>query len=503
MREQLAVVPLVIAVAVLAWNIALSGWTASRREAPRLFSQLTGFCGLMIAPVLVVAIATGTEAGSRTVSGVAWLLPLVVSAFALQVAYAVATGLVSVVVGIPILLYNVALAAVALGDFLVGWRGSAPLGLQAAVAARDAVIGMTVGRAALLTPLALLVPMVAPAYPARWKLSAVARAVLVLIATVMTTLLVLQWPRGIGAVRSYAAAQHQTLQTRRPDDFRIGMRLFPELHGPPPARAVAMDRRLAASFAPEVALIVIDDDGATGAALDSLARVLEPLVSHGVRIAIAMTGVPPSPDDIVHLAAIERVLRRVQPAVLFPAMLDPVPTLQSRQNMPAVWWQATIESAARVVARVRPETSLAWSASRSDDVDSAVYVWASQPASPLRVLGTVSYPSFSGLAGVDARLRAFARWHTLAVARGGAAQEHWLTNVGGLPHAHGDAAQLAAIQQALAWGSRQSWITTAIIGEPADYAGWLGLRAANGRIRDGVSVLAATVKSAREARTTR
>ncbi len=497
MREQLALVPLAIAVAVLAWNIALSGWIASRREAPKLFSQLTGFCGLMIAPVLVVSIATGTEAGSRTVSGIAWLLPLVVSAFAVQVAYAIVTRLVSVVVGIPILLYDIALSAVALGDFLVGWQGTAPLGLQAAVAARDAVVGITVGRAALITPLALLVPMIAPAYPARWRLSAVARALLVLIATVVTTLLALEWPRGIGAIRSYAAAPRSGWRAR--PDYRIGLRMFPELHGAPAARTVLADRRLASSFAPDVVLIMLDDDGASNSALDSLSRVLEPLASSGVRIAVALTAVSSSPDDAAHLRAVERVLQRVQPDVLFPAILDPVPTLQSRQNMPAVWWQATIESAARVVARVRPRTAIAWTASRGDDVDSAVYAWASRPTSPVRVLATVSYPSFAGLPGVDARLRAFERWHDAAITAGGATQEHWLSNVGGLPHAHGDDAQLAAIQHALTWGSRRAWVSVAIVGEPADYVSWLGLRAANGRTRDAVPALAANLKAVRDA----
>jgi len=117
-------------------------------------------------------------------------------------------------------------------------------------------------------------------------------------------------------------------------------------------------------------------------------------------------------------------------------------------------------------------------------------------------VGASIYPSFSGLPAVDGRLRALERWHAQAVQRGGGAQPHWLVNVGGLPHAHGDAAQTAAIRRTLAWASRQPWIGAAIIGEPADYDGWLGLRAANGRQRAAVSAIGLAARRMREVRTT-
>lgn len=505
MSEQLAPIPFVVALAILAWNIFIAGWIASRHEVPRPFAQLTGFCGLLVAPALVVAVATGTDAGSRTVSGIAWLLPVVTCAFVLQVLYAITARLVSVVIGIPILLYDLAIAAVAIGDYLVGLHGSAPLGLQAAVAARDAVIGMTIGRAALLTPLALLVPMIAPAYPARWRLSAVARAVLVLTATVTTTLLVMEWPRGIGAVRSYARALGEPMQARPAGDFLIGMRLFPALDGPPPSRAVVADGAMAERFAPDVILIVLNEEGTRGTSLDSLARVLEPFRSDSVRIVIAMSvaSAAAAPTDAAHLAMIERVLVRARPDVLFPAMIDPVPTLLSRATLPPIWWETTLESAARVVRRVRPRTIIGWAASRFDATDSAVYAWSARTASPVGVIGAVSYPSFSGLPAIDARLRTLERWHALATNAAGATQAHWLVNVGGLPHAHGDDGQLAAIRHALAWGSRRAWIGGAIIGEAADYDSWLGLRAASGRLRSGFIPLADAAKAMRDVRVER
>ena len=374
---------------------------------------------------------------------------------------------------------------------------------------------MTVGRAALVSPLALLVPMIAPAYPARWRLSAVVRAVLVLAATAVSTLLLLEWPRGIGAVRSYERSLSVPMQARPSGDFVIGMRLFPVINGPPLGRIVLADLALAAQFMPEIVLVEIDEDGARANALDSLARVLEPLRADSVRIAVAMTI---GRTDLTYEqrdAALERVLRRIRPDVLFPALLPPVPGLLPRAALLPSWWRAVLAQGATTVARVRPRTTVAWAAARLDATDSAVYAWASEPGSPVELLGAVVYPSFSGLPAVDARLRAVDRWHALAAARRtvdstGAIpvvaaasrreKPHWLVNIGGLPHAHGDAAQLAAMRHALAWGSRRSWVNAAIIGEPADYDGWLGLRAANGRQRAAVSAIALAAKGMREIR---
>lgn len=94
MTDPLALLVLGVAMAVLAWDIALAGWIAARREAPRVFTNLTAFCGLLVAPALLVAVATGTETGARTISGIAWLMPTIACAFVLQVLYSLLTRLV-------------------------------------------------------------------------------------------------------------------------------------------------------------------------------------------------------------------------------------------------------------------------------------------------------------------------------------------------------------------------------------------------------------------------
>jgi hypothetical protein len=510
---QLAPITLVVAFLVLSWDILLAGWMAARREAPRVFTHLTSTCGLLVAPALVVAIASGTESGARTVSGISWLLPVVCAAFVLQVLYALVAGLLSPLVAVPILLYDIVVTAVASGDFLVAQFGVAPLGLQAAVAARDVVVGMTVGRTSLVTPLAILVPMIAPAYPARWRLSALARAVLVLSATAVTTLLVIEWPRGIGAVRSYREALRTPMQARPRGDFLIGMRFLPVLDGPPSARTIRADRDLAVEFQPDIVFLILDENGTRPAALDSLSRVLEPLRADSVRIAVALRhGRYPSPStDPARASAVERVLLRLRPDVLFPAIDETFPSLLPSSPPSVSWWRSMLRVTNAVRERVRPATQLGVALSRLDARDSAIYAVATAKGSRVDVIGATVYPSFSGLPGIDARLRAFERWHerlsdslltraptqTDSVNR---ARAHWLVNIGGLPHAHGDAAQLAAIRRALAWGSRESWITAAIVGEPADYDTWTGMRAANGRVRSAWPALSAAAKGMRAAR---
>ncbi len=504
--EQLAPITLLIAVLVLSWDILLAGWMASRREAPRAFTQLTSACGLLIAPALVIALASGTEDGARTVSGISWLLPVIASAFVLQVLYSIVAGLISPVVALPILLYDIAVTAIVTGDYLVAQHGSAPLPLQAAVAARDVVVGMTVGRAALVTPYAMLVPMITPAYPARWRLSAVVRALLVLSATAMTTLLVIEWPRGIGAVRSYGPAMSARMQARPNGDFALGMRFLPALDGAPNARSVKADRLLVDTFEPDILLVVLDDEGTRAAALDSLADVLAPLLEDSTKLAVALyQGRHPAPStDAFRAQAIERVLTRLKPDVLFPAIGDPMPTVLPAETPPATWWRLMVRNANMVRERVRPATKLGIALTHLDTRDSAVYAWAAAGNTPVAVIGAIVFPSYSGLPGMDARLRAIDRWHanSLRLATDSVARRptHWLLTIGGLPHAHGDAAQLAAMREALAWGSRRPWVTAAIIGEPSDYDSFTGVRAANGRIRMAWPALSTAAKAMRDLR---
>lgn len=500
--ERLSIVPLTIGLAVLAWDILLAGWIASQRQASRPFTALTGFCGLMVAPAALVAIASTLEGTARTVVGIAWVWPLITVCFAIQVGYALVTRLLTPAVAVPLLLYNCGAATVAISDYLVSVTGFAPLWLQGAVAARDAIAGFAAGRAALASPLFLLVPIIAPAYPARWRASALVRATLTLGATALTTLLVMQWPPAVGAIRSYDAALGVRMQERPNNDFSIGLRMFSRLDRSPAARRVKADVKLAQLLGSRTVLVVITEEGAARTtALDSLARVLDPWRSDSGSIAVGVQFASRGAalGSAAYDALITRVLQRVRPDVIIPGWRTPLPSVLTVREPDAVWWEAMLTQTGAVVTRVRPRTAIAFSAARVDDVDSAVYNWASQPGSPVKILGVVAYPSFAGLPALDARLRAFDRWHALATAQYGTSRDHWIMETGGLPRAHGDAAQTAAVMHALAWGSRRDWVTVAIIGDAGDYDASTGLRAADGRMRNVVNVVSRAARGMREA----
>ena len=499
--ERLAVVPLVLGLGVLLWDILLAGWIASQRQASRVFTTLTGLCGLLVAPAALVAMATVLESTARTMTGIAWIWPLVTVAFAVQVLYALVARLLTPAVAVPLLLYNACVATIAISDYIVSLTGSAPIWLQGAVAARDAVTGFAAGRSALVSPLALLVPMIAPAYPARWKASAGVRALLTLTATAVATLLVMEWPQAVGAIRSYDAAIGVRLQERPAGDFAIGLRAYSRLDGAPANRLVKADLQLADTLKARAILVVLTEKGTRNAALDSLARLLESWRADSGKIAVALElgSDPGLPTSKERLATVERVVLRLRPDVLIPGWRSPLPAVLPAREPDLAWWKVMLTSTAGVITRVRPRTQLGWSAARVDARDSIVFDWASSPDSPVRVLGIVSYPSFAGLPAVDARLRAFDRWHELALANYGTPpRSHWLMEVGGLPRAHGDAQQSAAIMQALAWGTRRPWISVAILGDAGDYDGSTGLRAANGRERAVVGVVARASRGLRE-----
>lgn len=498
----LAPLSLVVAAAILGWDLVLAGWMATQRRAPRSFLTLTSACGLLVAPALAIAVASGTEDGARTVSGIAWLFPLLCVAFAMQLLYAIAARLVSPVVALPILLYDIVVAAVATGDFLVAHFGHAPVALQAAVAARDVVIGITVGRTALVTPYVLLVPMIAPTYGARWRLSATVRALMTLVATASTTLLVIEWPRGIGAVRSYERARTANIHKRDPIELAVGTRLFPELDGPPRARTIAADRALATQLSPDIVLVVLNADAISQRTLDSLAATLAPYRADSVRIAIALRmGVQSAASyDIERARAIALTLATLAPDVLFPAYTDPIASPLAATPPTTTWWRVMMHDASLIRDRVRPATQLGVVLSRLDARDSALYAWAVTAPHVVNIIAATIYPSYSGLSGVEARLRALDRWHASTLdARPNldSSSTHWLATVGGLPHAHGDASQFLSIRQSIAWASERLWVRAVIVGEPADYRNRIGMRAANGRIRSAWPALAADIAAMR------
>lgn len=497
MLARLGLLPLVVAALVLAWNVTLSGWIATRREGASWFRNLTALAGLLIAPAAVLAIAASTDTGARTITGVAWLWPVTCVLMVAQAIAATAGRLVSLSVGVPIVFYNVLLALVAIGDDQVLRSGYAPDVLQGLIAARDAVLGVVSGRAALGSPLSVLIPLIAPAYPARWRSSAFVRAVLVLYAAATLTLLVMEWPRGIGAVRSYDASA-RTLAPRDARSFALGLRLLPDIAGLPDARAVRTGARLYDRLNPDALLVSLNASAVRSSGLDSLVRVLAPYRSDSVRLIVALSftredaiGVRNAPQlaSRLRLDALQRVTEALRPNIVIPALPPALPGVLFTPTVSTLWWQQHLREAARTVQRARPQTSVMWVATRFDAADSVMHAWATDSTSPVQLVGFTPLPSFAGLASVDARLRVADRW---VAAHGAGARAHWMF-MAGLPRAHGDASQSAAIRHVLAWSSRRAYVRGVVIGELRDDVTTLGLISANGRERAVVEMVRRTM----------
>jgi len=486
MSPSLALAPILVAILVLSWNIALAGWIAARREGPQWFARLTGLAGLLVAPAAVMAVAASSDAGARTITGVTWLWPLTCLLLVAQALSATAMRAVSRTVGVPLIVYNTLVCVLAIGDDLVARSGSAPLLLQGAVAGRDAVLGIVMGPAALSSPLAIMVPLLAPAYPARWRASATFRALLVLYATVLSTMLAIELPRGVAAVRSYVEAAVPTPRPSPP--LAQGVRLLPLVSGPPRGRSVRAAAAMHARINPDAVLVLLRIEEGRVPGLDSLARTLSAYRDNGTRLLIALTfdradalEAQRRPQRVHQhrLAAVQDVVLRLKPDVVIPIFRPAIPPLLGEPAVSMEWHTRQLTAVAAAVDRFRPATAVAWIATRFDRADSTLYHWAAQQESLLDVLGFAPAPTFSGLPSLDARLRAADRWHGAAGARD---RPHWILTHG-LPRAHGDAAQREGVQHVLAWSAQRRWVRGVIVGEPSDDAGMTGLVAANGRAR--------------------
>jgi hypothetical protein len=507
--EYLPLAYLSLLLAVLMWNVLIGGQIARLARAPRLFTRLSGVIGLLLAPAMVVAIAVGSYDGARTVQGIAWVWPLLCLLAVAQAAWATGGRLVSSVVGLPILLFDLCLFVLALADYLLATRGTAPTALLGLVAGRDTVLGLFFGRAALTSPLALQLPILVPASPARWRSSATVRALLVLLATSGAALLLLEWPRGVGAVRSYTPWRAEQLQERAASDFSIGVRLLPTLGDVPKLGPLRNDLALVDSLDPQVVLLVLTPEAARSASLDSLSRVVDVLRSDSTRLHVALSM---GATEIARvrgrgargmderLAALERITRRLRPDVVYAGWEPAVPGLRMERPLPLAWWRDYLVRSARTVRGVRPRTQIGLSLARLDVGDSALHAWAHPPAGArvIDVIAAQVTPSFSGAAAVDARLRAIDRWQARDRARDRPSSELWIAAVSGVPRAHGDESQRLTMLHVLAWATRRPQVRGVIVGDAGDYDASTGLRAADGRLRPAVTTIMRVSRGLRE-----
>jgi hypothetical protein len=486
---------------VLIWDIVLAGQISQLRHAPRSFRAMTALSGLLIAPAAFIAVTAVTILNGRAIYVLAWVWPATLLLFAVQASYATLKGLVSPFIGVPIAIYDVLAFVVA----MIRWSAFAgyepPGALFALVASQANALGIVLGKLPLYSPLAVQLPLLAPAYPARWRLSATMRGSLALSAAVAVVLTVVEIPRSYNAVRSYEIFGRDRLQERSGRSLMIGLRLFPGLRSGPPPLALRDDMALLDSVGVGAVSVVIDPEGTRGTTLDSLARSLDELRADSVLI-IASLGYPRaagvafrrSPRAYMQerLADIDRIARRLRPDYLLP-VVDPYAEGTRRFGyVSPAWWEQYLRLAARTAHRASGRIRVAVSVSSFTRDDSTLYAWAVGRDSPLDAVGFSLYPSYGGGASMAARTRIADRWMR------GARMEHWVFATGGYPMTHGEPSQARAIWGALAWATSRPNISGAIIDGAGDYDRLTGLRASSGRLRPALAAVGRAVNALAE-----
>jgi hypothetical protein len=489
---------------VLLWNVVLAGQIAQLRRAPRLFRGATALAGLLIAPATLVALTATSILNGRAIHVIAWVWPLTLAIIALQAVYAVAKRLVTPFISIPIAAYDLVLAASAFVRY-EAYSGRDPSTAALAIAAaHSSALGFVLGRAALYSAFAVQLPLLAPAYPARWRISATLRGTFAMVAFAFTVTFIAQFPSAVIAVRSFNTYAQDRLQERPRGDFTIGLRVFPALDDAPPPLAVRSDMALVDSTGVGAISVVIEPSGARAAALDSLARTFEDDRRDSVLLIVAVGydrdarqsfRASPASHMRARLAAVDRIVRRLRPDIILPARDPYTEGARAMGRVPLAWWEDFLRQASVNAHRVSNRVRVGVAASAFVGADSALYAWASRPDTPIDVVGFSFYPSYDGGGSLAARLHVADRWMRRS------AKTHWVFSAGAFPVTQGETSQARALWGTLAWATSHDLVKGLIVESAGDYDDLTGLRAPGGRLRPALATLARAVAAMAETAT--
>jgi hypothetical protein len=487
-HRLLGAIYIALSVAMIAWDILMAGRIAQLRRIPRAFQAITGISGLLLVPALVIAYTAQSLLYGRAIFLVAWLWPFTTMLFVLQAIYALGRKLVTPLLGFPLLVYNVIIATVAVTRFIIT-RGDSPAESALALnAAQASMLGTFFGAPALWNPIYLQVPIFAPSLPARWGFTRLARVALAGAAIAMTALVVVELPGAFAGIKSYAPHSKDQLQEHPEGDFKIGLKIFPDLRGGPPPLAITNDLALADTLDVDAISIVVDPEAARGVALDSLARSIDEARADSTIIIVSL-GYPKKGRQeikqsregytVARLKDVDRIARRLKPDYLIPAV-DPLEEgARILGDQTPQYWIDYFSRAARVAHYIYPRIKVAIPMSSYGTRDSTLYVWAARRGSPIDVVGFSLLPGFDGARSLDTDLRVAQRW----MQQYPNPKEHWVFAAGGYPLVHGEENQERAIWDVLAWATAEAPIKGLVVYEAGDYNTVRGLRAPGGRLR--------------------
>ncbi|HEY6089039.1 MAG TPA: hypothetical protein VD771_04535 [Gemmatimonadaceae bacterium] len=491
-----------LTVAMIGWDILQAGRIVQLRRTPRPFQRITGIAALLLVPALVVAYTAQSLLYGRAIYLVAWLWPFTTILFVIQTIYALGRRLVTPLLGFPLLVYNLIIATVAVTKFVISHGGSPAQFALSLNAAQASMLGTFFGTAALWNPIYLQVPIFAPSLPARWGFTRLARVALAGAAIAMTALVVVELPGAVAGIKSYAVHEKDQLQEHPDGDFRVGLKIFPDLRSGPPPLAITNDLALADTLDVDALSVVIDPEAARGVALDSLARSIDQARADSTLLIVAL-GYPKKGEQeirqsreaytVARLKDIDRIARRLKPDYLIPAVdpLDEGSRVLGEQS--PQYWIDYFTRAARVAHYIYPRIKVGLPISSYGTRDSTLYAWAARRGSPIDVLGFSLLAGFDGARSLDTHLRVAQRW----MRQYPNPKEHWVFATGGYPLVHGEENQRVTIWGVLAWATAEAPIKGLVVYEGGDYYTVRGLRAAGGRLRPATGAILKAEKGLR------
>lgn len=503
MIEPLAAPHFALCLFILLWNILIAGRISQRRDAPRLFSGMSALAGLLIAPAIIMSVATASILHGRSLDTVLWVWPLTLTLIALQATYALARRLVHPLIGVPIVVFDITLAAGAILRYLAVRGIATPDILATLPATQVATLTLLAGSPALTSPLYFHVPILAPAFGARWRASLFVRVLVASIAAAWLVGFAVEAPAAHAAVTSYRRFAAEPLRERPERDFDIGLRILPELTGSPSPLALRNDLALVDRLSVDAVSIIIQPSGATRPALDSLSRVLDQMRRDTTLLVVtlgdggglaSLLGIATKLDEKRRFAALARIAARLHPDILLPVLEPYGSTAHVFGVLPPARWQEHLTRAAREIHKVDARIAIGISIAGFGANDSTLFHWAAGPGDVIDVPGFSLLPTTRGAASLTARMQIAERW----MARAGSEKPHWIFAAAGFPLAHGEPAQRDALWGELAWATGNPRIKGFVVSEAGDYGDARGLRTIGGRLRPATDMLDRASRALRE-----
>ncbi|MDQ3519269.1 MAG: hypothetical protein M3466_12800, partial [Gemmatimonadota bacterium] len=325
---------------IILGNLILAGRMARWRDSPRVLATLSALAGLMIIPAVFIAVMSGSLLTGRALHQIAWVWPATAVIIAAHAIYATRTGRVGRTIGVPIVAYNVILAAVLVLRYVMSLGVSFSHAIAALPAAHASALELVAHPDAVMRSLYLLVPIIAPAIPSRLpRLGLITRASMAVIAAAWGVLILIAVPRARLGVARYTAHARDRLQERPAGDFAIGVKLFPTLTGGgPPSLSLTSDLAIAADIEAQIVSVYATPGRVSLALLDSLAGTLEESRRAGRKLIVALdlssmgqspVARPLTPVELrSRLADVERLVRGLRPDYLVPAAGAALPVAQ-------------------------------------------------------------------------------------------------------------------------------------------------------------------------------